>query len=131
MAETEQATDQESQTAGPQEDAGKEAQSAQFSEAVDSGATGPATSVEILLDMGLPVTASLGRTEIPVRQLLQLAPGSVLQLDKDIDAPADLYVRDIRFATGDIVVIGGQFGIKIKQVCGGPETEDKTEPATD
>lgn len=123
MAETEEATKQEGQTDSPEESSEKTAQSAEFSEAADSGGTSSAASVEILLDMSLPVTVSLGQTKIPVRRLLQLSPGSVLQLDKSIDAPVDLFVRDTKFATGDVVVVDGQFGVRVKEVCGGAETE--------
>lgn len=123
MAETEEATKQEGQTDSPEESSEKTAQSAELSEATDSGDTSSAASVEILLDMSLPVTVSLGRTKIPVRRLLQLSAGSVLQLDKSIDAPVDLFVRDTKFATGDVVVVDGQFGVRVKEVCGGAETE--------
>ena len=123
MAETEEATKQEGQTDSPEESSEKTAQSAELSEATDSGGTSSAASVEILLDMSLPITVSLGRTRIPVRRLLQLSAGSVLQLDKSIDAPVDLFVRDTKFATGDIVVVDGQFGVRVKEVCGGAETE--------
>ena len=121
MAAAEQAVKEEPQPDGSQESTEKQAQTAEFSEATDSGAINPVASVEILLDMSLPVTVSLGRTQIPVRQILQLAPGSVLQLDKSIDAPADVFVRDTKFATGDVVVIDGQFAIRIKDVCGASE----------
>lgn len=123
MAETEEATKQEGQTDSPEESSEKTAQSAELSEATDSGGTSSAASVEILLDMSLPITVSLGRTRIPVRRLLQLSAGSVLQLDKSIDAPVDLFVRDAKFATGDVVVVDGQFGVRVKEVCGGAETE--------
>jgi len=123
MAETEEATKQEGQTDSPEESSEKTAQSAELSEATDSGGTSSAASVEILLDMSLPITVSLGRTRIPVRRLLQLSAGSVLQLDKSIDAPVDLFVRDTKFATGDVVVVDGQFGVRVKEVCGGAETE--------
>lgn len=125
MAETEQAANQEAQvpTDSPEESSQKEAQSAEYSEAADSGGGNQAASVEILLDMSLPVTVSLGQTRIPVRRLLQLSPGSVLQLDKNIDAPIDLFVRDTKFATGDVVVVDSRFALRIKEVCGAPEAE--------
>jgi len=42
----------------------------------------------------------------------------VLELDKSIDEPADLYLRDTRFATGTVVVVDGRFAVKIKQILG-------------
>ena len=66
----------------------------------------------------MPVTIAIGRTEVPIQRLLQLGPGSVLKLDKPIDAPADLYLKDTRFATGNIVVVEGKFAIRIKEILG-------------
>ena len=94
-----------------------EAQTADFPQAVEQGPTEHSgANLDLLLDVPMAVSVSLGGTEIPVNRLLQLAPGSVIQLDRLIDEPADLYVRDVKFATGDIVVVDGHFAIKIKQI---------------
>ena len=66
--------------------------------------------------MNVSVTVVIGQTELPVKRLLQLGPGSVIKLDKSIDEPADLYLRDTKFATGNIVVVDGRFAIRIKQI---------------
>ena len=50
------------------------------------------SSIDILLDMNVSVTVTIGETSIPVRRLLQLAPGSVIRLDKALDEPVDLYL---------------------------------------
>ena len=76
------------------------------------------TSIEILLDMTVPVTVAVGQTEITVQRLLQLGPGSVLKLEKTIETPADLYLKNTKFATGNIVVIDNRFGIRIKEILG-------------
>ena len=79
--------------------------------------------------MSILVTVSIGQTEIPVRQLLQLGPGSVLRLDKPIDAPVDLYLRDTKFATGNVVVVEDRFAVRIKQILGlGDSAVNPTEP---
>jgi len=75
--------------------------------------------LDIILDMNVPITVAIGRTEMPVRQLLQLGPGSVLKLDKSIDAPADLFLKDSLFAEGDVVVVDERFAVRIKQIIGG------------
>ncbi len=95
-----------------------EAQSVEYSEANPAGDAGAGGSIDLLLDVDIAVTVSIGQTEIPVRRLLKLGPGSVLELDKPIDEPADLYLRDIKFATGSIVVVDGRFAIKIKNILG-------------
>ena len=94
------------------------AQAVEFSEAQDLGIKNSDGKIEMLLDINMPITVTLGGTEIPVKQLLQLCPGSVLQLDKLIDEPAELYVQDIKFATGDIVIVDGHFAIRIKEIEG-------------
>jgi flagellar motor switch protein FliN/FliY len=120
MAETaeevKETQDQQENTEQP--DSKKQAQSVEFAEAAESAAAGSGASLDILLDMNIPVTAAVGQTQIPVRRLLQLGPGSVLKLDKPIDEPADLYLKDTKFATGNVVVVDGQFAVRIEQILG-------------
>jgi len=101
-----------------QQDDKTQAQSVEFSEAVGAEAATGAGSIDVLLAMDVSVTVVIGQTELPVKRLLQLGPGSVLKLDKSIDEPADLYLRDTKFATGDVVVVDGRFAIRIKQILG-------------
>jgi len=113
-----------------QEDAQKQAQSVEFSEVEGSEASGAGGSIDILLDMNVPVTVAIGRTEIPVRRLLQLGPGSVLKLGKPIDEPADLYLRDTKFALGSVVVVDDTFAVRIKKILGlGDSAAKPDEPA--
>jgi len=123
MAKTAEAVEeklqeQDQQNGAAQTDSKKQAQSVEFSEAAETEAAGAGGSIDILLDMNVLVTAAIGQTEITVRRLLQLGPGSMLKLDKSIDAPADLYLADTKFATGNVVVVDGQFAVRIKQVLG-------------
>jgi len=130
MAETTQAVEekieeqQDQQNQAGQEDQKTQAQSVEFSEAAETQVTGSGTSIDILLDMDVPVMVTIGKTEIPIQRLLQLGPGSVLKLDKPIDAPADLYLKDTRFATGNIVVVEDRFAIRIKEILGINTTEN-------
>jgi flagellar motor switch protein FliN/FliY len=101
-----------------QQDDKTQAQSVEFSEAVGTEATAGAGSIDVLLAMNVSVSVVIGQTELPVKRLLQLGPGSVLKLDKSIDEPADLYLRDTKFATGNVVVVDGRFAIRIKQILG-------------
>lgn len=94
------------------------AQAAEFTEAVDTPNTGAGSSIDILLDMSVPVTVTIGSTMVPIRRLLHLGPGSVIKLDKSVDSPMDLYLKDTKFATGSIVVVDGHFAVKIKQILG-------------
>ena len=118
MAETTEAVEEKQESGTAQEDSKTQAQSAEFSEVNATGDTGTDESIDLLLDVNIAVTVSIGKTEIPVRRLLRLGPGSVLELDKSIGEPADLYLRDTRFATGSVVVVDGRFAVKIKQILG-------------
>jgi flagellar motor switch protein FliN/FliY len=109
---------QNQQNQAGQQDSKKQVQTAEFSEAAETETTGHGTSIDILLDMSVPITVAIGKTEILIQRLLQLGPGSVLKLDKPIEAPADLYLRDTKFATGSIVVVDGKFAVKIKEILG-------------
>jgi len=99
-------------------DGRKQAHAAEFPEAPEQAAAGPAGQLDILLDMDVPVTVVLGATEIPVRRLLQLGPGAVLKLEKPIDAPAELFLKDSKFAEADVVVVDNRFAVRIKCITG-------------
>jgi flagellar motor switch protein FliN/FliY len=130
MAET--AEDVQEQTEVNQEqdstseaDSKTQVQSVEFSEAVETENKNASGSIDILLDVNILVTVAIGQTEIPVRRLLQLGPGSVLKLDKPVDAPADLYLKGARFATGNIVVVDNQFAVRIKEILGPAASAEK------
>ena len=101
-----------------QADSKKQVQSVELAEVVEAEGAGSAGNFDVLLDMSVPVSVTIGRAEIPIRRLLQLGPGSVLTLDKPIDAPADLYLKDAKFASADVVVVDGKFAVRIKQIIG-------------
>ena len=101
-----------------QQDDKTQAQPVEFSEAIGAEVATGAGSIDVLLAMEVSITVVIGQTELPVKRLLQLGSGSVLKLDKSIDEPADLYLRDTKFATGNVVVVDGRFAIRIKEVLG-------------
>jgi flagellar motor switch protein FliN/FliY len=91
---------------------------AAFAEAPQDNPAACSNQLDILLDMDVPVAVVLGTTQIPVRRLLQLGPGSVLKLEKPIEAPADLYLKDTKFAEADVVVVDRRFAVRIRQILG-------------
>jgi flagellar motor switch protein FliN/FliY len=93
-------------------------QTVEFDEAADAGPAGQ-ENLSVLLDIQMPITVVLGKTEVPFRRLLQLGPGSVLELDQAVGQPAELFVQGIRLATGDIVVVNENYGLRIRDVMGG------------
>jgi flagellar motor switch protein FliN len=75
-------------------------------------------NLEVLLDVPVKLTVELGSCMLPMRDVLQLAVGSVVQLDKVADEPVQLSVNRKLFARGEIVVVENRFGIKITEVIG-------------
>jgi flagellar motor switch protein FliN/FliY len=90
---------------------------AEFEEVEDGGPL-EKENLSVLLDVQMPITAVLGTAEVPFRRLLQLGPGSVLELDQAVGQPAELYVQGVRLATGDVVVVDDHYGLRIRQVMG-------------
>lgn len=78
-------------------------------------------NLDVILDVPVKVTVELGSCQMPMREVLQLNSGSVVQLDKIADAPVDLYVNQKRIAHGEVVVVEDRLGIKITRVLGGPQ----------
>jgi flagellar motor switch protein FliN/FliY len=121
MADTASAVEEkqeQQQEESSQQDGKTQAQSVEFSEATGTEGAAGAGSINVLLAMNVAVTVVIGQTQLPVKRLLQLGPGSVLQLDKSIDEPVDLYLRDTKFATGTIVVVDDRFAVRIKKILG-------------
>ncbi len=117
MAETTETVDEiQPSDAKTQEQSKTSAQPAEFEKASERFAKGPGNSIDILLDMEAEITVSMGKTQIPVKQLLKLTPGSVIKLQKNIEEPVDLYINESRFATGSIVVVEDSFAIKITEL---------------
>ena len=117
-AGTTQAVEEKTEQNEAADDSKTQAQSVEFAEADETENADAGASIDILLDLNVPVTVAIGRKEVPVQRLLQLSPGSVLKLDKPITAPADLYLKDTRFATGSIVVVDDRFAVRIKEILG-------------
>ena len=88
--------------------------------ATDTGARAPAGHLDILMDTTVEITARLGDARMPARQLLELGPGAVVRLEKMAGEPVDLILNGVCFATGNLVVIGDQLGIRIRDILSAP-----------
>ncbi len=81
------------------------------------GARASAESRAILRSIFVRVWAELGRTHIPLRRALELAPGGMLELDQAADAPVELFVNGLCFASGSLVVTGdGSWGVRVERL---------------
>ncbi len=93
-----------------------DAAAASFNELGQSaGGSGNAT-LDALMDVSLPVTIEFGRTEMSVQEVLELAVGSVVQLERMVGEPVDILVGDRKLGEGEVVVIGEYFGVRINRI---------------
>lgn len=73
-------------------------------------------NLDFILDIPLKVTVELGRTEVIIKDLLQLGQGSVLELDKLAGEPLEILVNGKLVAKGEVVVVNEKFGIRLTDI---------------
>ncbi|WP_027799298.1 flagellar motor switch protein FliN [Paraburkholderia dilworthii] len=72
--------------------------------------------IEMILDIPVQMTVELGRTKLAIRNLLQLAQGSVVELDGMAGEPMDVLVNGCLIAQGEVVVVNDKFGIRLTDI---------------
>lgn len=72
--------------------------------------------MSLLADVDMVLTVELGRTTLPVRELLSLQPGMVVELDRQASAPVDVLVNGRLIARGEVVVLDEQFGLRVTEI---------------
>jgi len=81
-----------------------------------SGAPGAGNDLNMILDIPVQLTVELGRTRIPIKHILQLAQGSVVELDALAGEPMDVLVNGYLIAQGEVVVVNEKFGIRLTDI---------------
>ncbi|NDY92428.1 flagellar motor switch protein FliN [Ideonella livida] len=82
-----------------------------------TGAGGaPVNDINMILDIPVQLTVELGRTRIPIKNILQLAQGSVVELDALAGEPMDVLVNGFLIAQGEVVVVNDKFGIRLTDI---------------
>ena len=90
---------------------------AAFEDFQDEGRTGSEeVNLEVILDLPVTIAMEIGRTRIPIRNLLQLNQGSVVELDRLAGEPLDVLVNGTLIAHGEVVVVNEKFGIRLTDV---------------
>lgn len=79
-------------------------------------ASGASRNLDLLLDIPLEVTVEIGRTRMALRDLLALAPGSVVELEKLAGEPLDVFVNGKPVARGEAVMVNDRFGVRLTDV---------------
>lgn len=79
--------------------------------------TGLSPGLELLLDVELETSLRFGSREMPLGEILDLGPGDVVQLDRHISDPVDLIVGDKIVARGEVVLVNGNFGLRVTEIA--------------
>lgn len=83
----------------------------------EAGVAGLSPGLALLLDVELEASLRFGAREMPLGELLDLGPGDVIQLDRHISDPVDLIVGDKIVARGEVVLMNGNFGLRVTEVA--------------
>lgn len=73
-------------------------------------------NIDLLLDVELPIVVSFGTTEMPLKDVLRLGVGSVIELDKSVNDPVTIIVNDKPIARGEVVMVDGNYGVRVLEV---------------
>jgi flagellar motor switch protein FliN/FliY len=77
---------------------------------------GKSKTFDLLLDVELPVSVSFGRAQVPLKDVLKLTTGSIIELNRSISEPVEVIVNNCVIARGEVVVVEGNFGVRIQHV---------------
>jgi flagellar motor switch protein FliN/FliY len=95
---------------------------AQFGDlAPNAGGSGQEMNLNLILDVAVTLALEVGRARMSVRDLLQLSPGAVVELDRLAGEPLDVLVNGVRIARGEVVVVNDKFGIRLTDVVSASE----------
>jgi flagellar motor switch protein FliN/FliY len=81
-----------------------------------AGAAPAQHDIDMILDIPVQMTVELGRARIPIKQILQLAQGSVIELEGAAGEPMDVLVNGCLIAQGEVVVVNEKFGIRLTDI---------------
>ncbi len=89
---------------------------ASFQNFAPTTATSTGNDINMILDIPVQLTVELGRTRIPIKHILQLAQGSVVELEALAGEPMDVLVNGYLIAQGEVVVVNDKFGIRLTDI---------------
>jgi flagellar motor switch protein FliN/FliY len=84
--------------------------------AVEAAGSNVSHTMDLLLDVELAVSVSFGRTELPIKEVLKLTTGSIVELNRSLSEPVEVIVNNCVVARGEVVVIDGNYGVRIQQI---------------
>jgi flagellar motor switch protein FliN len=74
-------------------------------------------TMDLILDVELPVSISFGKTELPMKDVLKLTTGSIVELNRGVNDPVEVMVNHCLIARGEVVVVEGNYGVRIQQIA--------------
>lgn len=89
---------------------------AAFDALTPDAAGGADMNLDVILDVSVSLSLEVGRTRIPIRNLLQLNQGSVVELERAAGEPLDVFVNGTLIAQGEVVVVNDRFGVRLTDV---------------
>ena len=89
---------------------------AKFTNFSNDGTASAGNDINMILDIPVQLTVELGRTRIPIKHILQLAQGSVVELEAMAGEPMDVLVNGYLIAQGEVVVVNDKFGIRLTDI---------------
>lgn len=81
-----------------------------------SANAGVSTSMDLLLDVELPISVSFGRAQLMLKDVIKLTTGSIVELNRALSEPVEVIVNNCVIARGEVVVVEGNYGVRIKEV---------------
>ena len=89
---------------------------AAFDTLTAEGGSAADLNLDVILDVNVTLSLEVGRARIPIRNLLQLNQGSVVELERAAGEPLDVYVNGTLIAQGEVVVVNDRFGVRLTDV---------------
>lgn len=88
----------------------------QLEDTTHPGGAPAGRTLDVLMDIDLPLVVRFGRTDLPLKTLTEMGPGSVIDLGRSPDEPVDLLISNRVVARGDVVIVAGQYGVRVRDV---------------
>ncbi len=108
-----QALEEQAATSDPVADGAPEFEA---SNAPVAAGAGPMQDIQMVLDIPVQLSVELGRTRVPIKYILQLAQGSIVELDALAGEPMDVLINGYLIAQGEVVVVNDKFGIRLTDI---------------
>ncbi len=86
---------------------------------INQSSEGPVKNLEtldLLLDVELPVSVSFGKTQVELQQVLKWTTGSIVELESMVDEPVEVVVNNCVIARGEVVVVDGNYGVRVQEI---------------